>query len=115
MRMKRPERMKVNSKTGQEMNMNYRSRQTFYKLVFGTFKAPLQKQLRIYFNGIPLHVPARFEIDRYVFPLPLNLAEKLLAGELIADFSFAELSETLDLHGKSSESPTSIILSERYA
>jgi len=90
--------------------MSKRVIQKFYKLVFGSFRST-PHQLPIFFEGIPLHFPAKFDGDRYIFSLPLNLAEKMVAGELIADFCYSEVKNRPN---ETSNSPTFILLSERY-
>jgi len=88
-------------------------RSDFYKLYFGVSKYRPPGQLYIFYNRRPLYRPAFFDKDRYRFVLPRGLEEKMLAGELIADFSYTEL--PLDMSKvKRSPTPCSIILSERY-
>ena len=84
---------------------------TFYKLIYGQFRSRPRSELGIFYEGIPLYFKARLAGDRYVFHLPLNLAEKLLGGNLVADFGYSDLTGGQDTISKS---PTSILVSERY-
>ena len=61
-----------------------------------------------------MYSPATFERDRYSFALPKNLEEKMIAGDLIADFKYVELPERMLVGGKRIKVPDSIILEDRY-
>lgn len=85
--------------------------QTFYKLLFGSFRF-VPERLPIFYGSVPLHFTARFDGDRFVFSLPLNLAEKMHAGGLFADLCYSDIETGT---GDTYKSPTSIILRERYS
>ncbi len=96
--------------------MEYRLSATpdFFKLYFAAPKILPPSQIYIYYNGRPLYCPAVFKKDRYAFALPKNLEEKMLAGELIADFAYADLPRGAYLAGRRVRIPESIVLSDRY-
>lgn len=68
----------------------------------------------VFYKGRPLYCPATFEKDRYYFTLPKNLEEKMIAGELFADFAYADLPQCFLIGGKRLRYPSSITLSDRY-
>jgi hypothetical protein len=85
----------------------------FFKLYFAAAQFTPKGQIYVYYNSRPLYSPAVFDEDRYYFSLPKNLEEKLIAGELIADFSYTELPFAMGT-SKHMKTPCSIILSDRY-
>jgi hypothetical protein len=84
----------------------------FFKLYFAAGRSTPPNQLYIFYGKRPLYRPAVFERDRYRFGLPQGLAEKMMAGDLIADFCYSEL-PVLSACAKPKEVPCSIILSNR--
>ena len=88
-------------------------KQRFFKLYFATRGGRPSPRIFIYYDRRPLAIPAVFEKDRYYFRLPLGLEEKMIAGELIADFSYAESPTEIGV-GKTLKTPCSLILSDRY-
>jgi hypothetical protein len=95
------------------MDHRYR-RPSFFKLYFASSKVIPPSRLYLFYEGRPLYCPATFRTDRYSFELPRNLEEKMLAGELIADFSYEELSGRLLTGRKSPPVPGCIVLRDRY-
>ena len=94
--------------------MSVRShQQSFYKLYFATSGSRPSPRIYMYYGCKPLYLPAVFDKDRYYFRLPRQLEEKMLAGELIADFTYAELPLQLGASTRI-KTPCSIILSDRY-
>jgi hypothetical protein len=94
--------------------MTVRSKkQSFFKLYFATGGYHPSPRIYIYYDRKPLYVPAIFEKDRYYFRLPRSLEEKMMAGDLIADFSYTEIPHQTNL-SKRMNTPCSIILSDRY-
>jgi len=89
-------------------------RKYYYKVYFGSLKLPTNTQIYVYYRGIPLYSPATFFGDRYVFSLPVNLEHKMLAGQLIADFSYDVIPNWRRAREKPGGAPTSILLSDRY-
>jgi len=71
-------------------------------------------RIYLYYKGRPIYRPATFESDRYSFALPKNLEEKMIAGELFADFNFAVLPNSFVAGGRPVRVPESITLSDRY-
>jgi len=95
--------------------MEYKpNRPDFFKLYFAAAKVTPPSRIFIYYNGRPLYCPAVFQRDRYSFALPKNLEEKMLAGELFADFRYTDLPADLVIGGKRVRVPESIVLSDRY-
>lgn len=96
--------------------MEYRkgSKPDFFKLYFGPPKILPPSAIYLYYNGRPLYGPAVFDKDRYAFALPKNLAEKMRAGELVADFHYADFPRGAFFGGKRVRIPESIVLSDRY-
>jgi hypothetical protein len=84
----------------------------FYKLFFRRSDTPPPDQIYLFHKGMPLYTPATFRDDRYVFVLPKNLEDKMLAGALVADFSYTELSQSVV--NKHAKIPVFIVLSDRY-
>jgi|RhiMethySRZTD1v2_1073278.scaffolds.fasta_scaffold222430_2 hypothetical protein len=91
--------------------MQKRKRTTFYKLIYGQFNSKPSRELGIFYEAYLSLFQGAACGARYAFHLPLNLAEKLLGGNLIADFGYSDVSDSFDTISKS---PTSILLSERY-
>ncbi|HYJ92636.1 MAG TPA: hypothetical protein VEV84_15105 [Pyrinomonadaceae bacterium] len=89
-------------------------RKNFYKLYFAAPKILPPSTIYLYYRGRPLYSPAMFERDRYVFALPKNLEEKMLAGELFADFTYADTPSAFRVEGKRVRVPGAILLSDRY-
>ena len=89
-------------------------RSNFYKLYHASSKVTPPSRIYLFYMGRPLYCPATFERDRYSFALPKNLEEKMLAGELIADFNYAELPDRFLIGGRRVRVPDSIILEDRY-
>ncbi|MGH9947340.1 MAG: hypothetical protein ACRD6X_09085 [Pyrinomonadaceae bacterium] len=87
---------------------------TFHKLLLVGQKCLPGSEIYVFFNGYPLPRRAVFRGDRYSFPLPIELKEKMIAGNLIADFSYAPFPDDPWLSGQPAQAPTSIVLSERY-
>lgn len=95
--------------------MEYRPRRTnFFKLYFAAPKVLPPSRIYLFYRGRPLYCPATFELDRYSFALPKNLEDKMIAGELIADFKYVDLPERMLVGGKRVRVPGSIILEDRY-
>jgi len=95
--------------------MEYRpGRPNFFKLYFAAQTVTPPSRIYLYYNGRPLYCPAMFERDRYSFALPRNLEEKMIAGELFADFRYADLPSDLVVGGKRVRVPESIVLCDRY-
>ena len=96
--------------------MDYRPgvKPDFFKLYFGPPKILPPSRIYLYYNGRPLYCPAVFDKDRYAFALPKNLEEKMLAGELIADFAYAAVPRGAFYGGKPVRIPEAIVLSDRY-
>lgn len=86
----------------------------FFKLYFGPSSLLPPSRIYLYYNGRPLYCPAVFNKDRYAFALPKNLEEKMLAGELFADFNYVVLPRGAFSGKRSITVPESIILSDRY-
>ncbi len=85
----------------------------FEKIIFGAIRGIPRNEIYVYFNGMPLFARARFEGDRYSFLLPKNLKDKMLSGQLIADFTYTD--RPGDIHRTpTAATPTAIVLSERY-
>ncbi len=68
------------------------------------------RNIYLYYRGRPLYATAVFDNDRYMFRLPLNLREKMITGNIYADFNFVseENRRTRSL------TPEALILSDRY-
>lgn len=98
------------------MRMEYRpgSKPDFFKLYFGSPKILPPTRIYLYYNGRPLYCPAIFQKDRYAFALPKNLEEKMLAGDLIADFNYTDVPRGLVFGETRVKIPESIMLSDRY-
>ena len=95
--------------------MEYKpNRPDFFKLYFAVTKVTPPSRIYLYYNGRPLYCPAVFQRDRYSFALPKNLEEKMLAGELFADFRYTGLPGDLVVGGKRIRVPESIVLHDRY-
>jgi len=95
--------------------MEYRTGRTnFFKLYFAAARVIPPSRIYLFYRGRPLYCPATFERDRYSFALPKNLEEKMIAGDLIADFKYAELPEAFRIGGKRVRVPESILLEDRY-
>ena len=86
----------------------------FFKLYFGAPSIIPPSRIYIYYKGRPLYCPAVYEKDRYSFALPKGLDDKMRAGELIADFTYADLPSGAYFAGKRLRVPQSIFLSDRY-
>jgi len=97
--------------------MEYRlgAKTDFFKLYYAVPKITPPSRIYLYYYGRPLYCPAVFETDRYAFALPKNLEEKMLAGDLIADFAYAAVPRGMFYAGKRVRIPESIVLSDRYA
>jgi hypothetical protein len=94
--------------------MIVRSRtQSFFKLYFAKGDCEPSQRIYIYYDRRPLSLPATFEKDRYHFRLPRVLEDKMMAGDLVADFSYTELPPQMGV-SKRMNTPFSIILSDRY-
>jgi hypothetical protein len=89
-------------------------RPNFFKLYFAAAKVLPPSRIYLFYRGRPLYCPATFERDRYSFALPKNLEEKMIAGELIADFKYVELPDIMRVGGKRVRVPGSIVLEDRY-
>ena len=95
--------------------MDYRkTRPNFFKLYFAAPKMIPPSRIYLFYHGCPLYCPATFDRDRYSFALPKNLEEKMIAGDLIADFKYVDLPERFRIGGKRVRVPESIILDDRY-
>jgi len=95
--------------------MEYRpGRPNFFKLYFASARVTPPSRIYLFYNGRPLYSPAMFERDRYSFALPKNLEEKMLAGELFADYKYTDLPRDIFVDGKRVKVPDSIILLDRY-
>jgi hypothetical protein len=95
--------------------MDYRSgRPNFFKLYFAASRITPPSRIYLFYKGRPLYCPAVFEKDRYSFALPKNLEEKMIAGELFADFRYLDLPREILAGGKRVRVPDSIILTDRY-
>ena len=95
--------------------MDYRpGRPNFFKLYFASPKIIPPSRIYLFYKGRPLYCPATFEKDRYSFALPKNLEEKMLAGELFADFRYTDLPREMLAGGNRVRVPDSIILTDRY-
>ena len=97
------------------MSMVYKpGRPCFFKLYFAAPKIIPPSRIYLFYKGRPLYCPATFDCDRYSFALPKNLEEKMIAGELFADFNYTELPRNFMADGKRVRIPGSIVLSDRY-
>lgn len=95
--------------------MEYRpGRTNFYKLYFAAARVTPPSRIYLFYRGRPLYCPAIFERDRYSFALPKNLEEKMIAGDLIADFKYVDLPSGMLVGGIRIRVPDSIILEDRY-
>ncbi len=95
--------------------MEYKAgRASFFKLYFAASKVIPPSRIYLFYKGRPLYCPATFDRDRYSFALPKNLEEKMIAGELIADFHYVDMPSDLLVGGKRVRVPDSIILDDRY-
>lgn len=72
-------------------------------------------ELSIYYRSMPLRSRALFVGNRYAFRLPVNLAEKLLNGALYVDLNFTELPYIDVREKRRSETPVSLVISDRYS
>jgi hypothetical protein len=97
------------------MEYRYGAKPNFFKLYFGSRKILPPSRIYLYYKGRPLYCPAMFEKDRYAFALPKNLEEKMLTGDLIADFDYKDAPRGAFLDGSRVKIPASITLSDRYA
>ena len=88
-------------------------KQEFFKLLSITGPDSPRERIYVYYRSRPLYSPAYFDRDRYYFGLPLDLREKMIAGELIADFNYLEwpMDGVLSMRART---PCSILLSDRY-
>ena len=86
----------------------------FFKLYFGPPKVLPPSRIYLYYRGRPLYCPAVFAKDRYAFALPKNLEEKMIAGELIADFRYVDVPRGVVTGEKRLKVPEAIVLSDRY-
>ena len=84
----------------------------FYKLLIARPPLRLPERLYLYYNGLPLSRQAIYFGDRYVFPLPTQLAEKMRAGGLHADICYTD--PPIASISKRMKDPTCIKLSDRY-
>ena len=95
--------------------MEYRpGRTSFFKLYFAAARVTPPSRIYLFYRGRPLYCPAMYDHDRYSFALPRNLEEKMIAGELIADFKYVDLPEPMLVGEKRVRVPESIILEDRY-
>lgn len=83
----------------------------FFKLYTPPKGSIPNQNLDLYYQGRPLYSTAVFSADRYVFQLPLNLRDKMINGNMHADFHFV-----CGQHGetRNSSMPDALILSDRY-
>lgn len=82
----------------------------FFKLYTPPIGSKPTAQIKMYYRGLPLFAAAVFEDDRYSFKLPLNLSDKMMAGDLYADLLFPERGSARS----TANTPVSIVLSDRY-
>ena len=82
----------------------------FFKLYTPPKGGTPRKKIALYYHGIPLYSTAVFELDRYVFNLPLNLRDKMSTGNMYADFQLNR-DEGVP-YGPAT--PEALILSDRY-
>ena len=95
--------------------MEYRTgRPSFFKLYFSAPRIIPPRRIYLFYRGRPLYCPAEFDSDRYSFVLPKDLEEKMIAGELIADFRYVDLPDIMRAGGKRVKVPESIVLEDRY-
>lgn len=97
------------------MEYRFGAKPNFFKLYFGPPKILPPSRIYLYYKRRPLYCPAVFEKDRYAFALPKNLEDKMLTGDLIADFDYADAPRGAFVTGSRVKIPASIILSDRYA
>ena len=82
----------------------------FFKLYSPPKGRTPPSDISLFYRGRPLYVKAVFAHDRYLFRLPLNLREKMITGNMYADFVFAgEEKKRLGVL-----TPEALILSDRY-
>jgi hypothetical protein len=67
----------------------------------------LWESIDIFYGDKPVNTKAIFDGDRYTFSLPPELDEKMITGDLEADFLF-------DNNKGRSTVPVSLVLTDRY-
>lgn len=87
---------------------------SFFKFYVPNIGARPNQKIAIYYKSVPLHYPAEFAADRYVFRLPKNLADKLLAGDLCVDFSISEYPDAGASPKYFSNIPRCLVITDRY-
>ena len=93
--------------------METRPRQQFYKLIFSPSRSANRERIYLFYRGVPLVSQAEFAGDRYVFQLPKNLEEKMMAGDPIADLCFSEAPDPGPARSLRTKVPACILLSDR--
>lgn len=82
----------------------------FFKLYSPPSGRTPPSNISLYYRGVPLYAKAVFAHDRYLFRLPVNLREKMITGNMYADFVFS----SEEKRRVSDPTPEALILSDRY-
>lgn len=80
---------------------------TYFKLYSPRNRSRAKRVIDIVYHDERVEAKAVFDGDRYRFSLPPDLDQKMITGELEADFKFAPAADTVP-------APVSLVLFDRY-